>query len=1138
MVARTFRGIVQILAGLGAGLAIIIMLLAWQLSRGPISLGFLSPYIENAVNEGQPNFQLKMRDTILTWAGWDHSLDIRVLDVQILNSQQDVIGSIPELSFALDRVALLKGEVAPSSVVIFGPRLRVIRQKNGSFNIGFGDAKDPTSASALTAFEDILDGPKGDHPLKYLSTLHVIGADLTIDDQILEKTWVAPSADIRLNRDEIGVRGQMSLILDIDGRQTELELLGRYNGDRKELEVTADVDEITLAPFAPVFEEIEIFKNFDVPLRGNVGLSIPILGGAHSIRFDVKGDAGKMQLPAPFQEMVNIKSVSMTGTYDGAADQTEIEDIRVELAATQLQLPAPFSDTLDLDGLVLAGAYSSKTGQVQIRELSGALAANRHVHIPAPVDHKLPLHSFLLSGEYDSKRDVFTINQLNADLQGPKASLSGVIKGIRNPKQPIDIDVAMELNDVPVSDAAKYWPETLGADPYKWVTTHLSEGTLHFLKVKSAVQIPISGEPVIDYANGTMQLSGVSVDYLPPLPKAVGVSGEIVFDQKTMEIKMSQGRTDGMTLQQGTIRLSGLDEKDQFAEIDLMIEGSVQSKLAYIDNEPLGFASELGIDPESASGKALTDVKMKFIIAKDLRLDQVEISAVSNLTDVTLDRVFLDRGIHDSALELRVDNKGMTVTGQVNFEAIPAKLVWHENFADNRTYQSRYDLFAEIKDVRRIRDLGIEMEPLYDDYLSGAIDANIRYTIFDDVDRRLEVRADVTNADLSAPAFGWSKRSGVAGESEIVIDFERDEIVDIPEFSVKAADLRVKGSAKYAADGTGMERIDFDEIVYGRTDIKGALIPRENGGWEVGIHGASFDFSAYWDELFSGQADERTKETLLSNLTMAIEIDRIWINETQSMKQVSGTFSFQKDIWQTFLLSSQLDKGASLDISIQPGNDGNRRLSLSSSNAGDALRFMDAYKSMRGGTLTVTGTYDDKLPGNPLTGRMTVNDYRIVNAPALAHVLSIMALTGILDALSGEGIGFNTLEVPFTYHQGVFKLTDARASGASLGFTAAGHIYRSADVLDITGTVVPAYALNSALGHIPVLGALLTGGEEGGGVFAANYSMTGSLEEPKVSVNPLSALTPGFLRNVFGIFDKPQEAPEFPSGNNLNIRTQ
>jgi len=37
-------------------------------------------------------------------------------------------------------------------------------------------------------------------------------------------------------------------------------------------------------------------------------------------------------------------------------------------------------------------------------------------------------------------------------------------------------------------------------------------------------------------------------------------------------------------------------------------------------------------------------------------------------------------------------------------------------------------------------------------------------------------------------------------------------------------------------------------------------------------------------------------------------------------------------------------------------------------------------------------------------------------------------------------------------------------------------------------------------------------------LFAATYSLSGSCDDPSVSVNPLAALTPGFLRGLFGIF--------------------
>ena len=56
--------------------------------------------------------------------------------------------------------------------------------------------------------------------------------------------------------------------------------------------------------------------------------------------------------------------------------------------------------------------------------------------------------------------------------------------------------------------------------------------------------------------------------------------------------------------------------------------------------------------------------------------------------------------------------------------------------------------------------------------------------------------------------------------------------------------------------------------------------------------------------------------------------------------------------------------------------------------------------------------------------------------------------------------------------------------------------------------------LNSIIGNLPVIGSILTGGE-GQGLFAAAFRLTGSNNDPTVTVNPLSALTPGLLRHLF-----------------------
>jgi hypothetical protein len=106
------------------------------------------------------------------------------------------------------------------------------------------------------------------------------------------------------------------------------------------------------------------------------------------------------------------------------------------------------------------------------------------------------------------------------------------------------------------------------------------------------------------------------------------------------------------------------------------------------------------------------------------------------------------------------------------------------------------------------------------------------------------------------------------------------------------------------------------------------------------------------------------------------------------------------------------------------------------------------------------------------------------------------------------------------YERGVLNLKDTRAFGSAVGFTLEGNLERATKTANFTGTVVLAYTLNTALENVPVLGKLLLGGE-GEGVFAIAFGLTGSLDEPRVTVNPLSALAPGFLRGLVSILTPP-----------------
>jgi AsmA-like protein len=108
--------------------------------------------------------------------------------------------------------------------------------------------------------------------------------------------------------------------------------------------------------------------------------------------------------------------------------------------------------------------------------------------------------------------------------------------------------------------------------------------------------------------------------------------------------------------------------------------------------------------------------------------------------------------------------------------------------------------------------------------------------------------------------------------------------------------------------------------------------------------------------------------------------------------------------------------------------------------------------------------------------------------------------------------------MPFRARRGVIDIENGRAYGSALGITASGSLDARADAIDLRGELVPFYAVNSALGRLPLLGDIMIGGEDGGGVFSASYHVSGPLADPQISVNPVTVLFPGFLRWILEVF--------------------
>ena len=127
------------------------------------------------------------------------------------------------------------------------------------------------------------------------------------------------------------------------------------------------------------------------------------------------------------------------------------------------------------------------------------------------------------------------------------------------------------------------------------------------------------------------------------------------------------------------------------------------------------------------------------------------------------------------------------------------------------------------------------------------------------------------------------------------------------------------------------------------------------------------------------------------------------------------------------------------------------------------------------------------------------------------------SFTGLLEILTNEGIPFDKIIINFTKNGSILNIEEARLQGFSLGGNFKGLTILDKQEVDLEGIIVPAYAINSVLNKIPLIGQVITG-IEGDGLIGVNFKVTGNYDKLNYNVNPLSILTPGIIRSMFDSF--------------------
>jgi len=386
---------------------------------------------------------------------------------------------------------------------------------------------------------------------------------------------------------------------------------------------------------------------------------------------------------------------------------------------------------------------------------------------------------------------------------------------------------------------------------------------------------------------------------------------------------------------------------------------------------------------------------------------------------------------------------------------------------------------------------------------------------------------DLTGARLHDGGFQWTQPKGKTGKVEFHLDVG-EEPATFEMLRVDCPGLRAKGSVTVGGDGETSGSARLREVVYEATELDRLEAEWKPGGLRIRVGSGNLDLEPLLGDEGNGNAGAGAEKPIDLDLQTG-ELRRVsfdqdsWLENVRATavrrdggwKQIDVRGELPKALWTTGPSAADPGGKKTMSVRLAPVGPG-WRLEAGASDFGSLLRAVNVSDDVRGGMLEISGRADKEDRGHVLRAHVKATNFFVLDAPLMVRVLTVASLDRFVSTMRGEGLQFDAVKGTVVVRGDRYELENVRAHGSAIGWTAAGWIDTGTDKLQIEGAVIPAYQANKMLRKIPILRDLLLGADQRG-LIAINYKVRGGLQDPQVSTNPLSALTPGFLREVWEI---------------------
>jgi len=1101
----------------------------WRLSRGPVALDFIGPRIEQALNSQLKGFTINVGGTVLELDRNSGVPHIRFRDLALSDSSGNVIARANRAAVGLDRGALLRGAVVPRSLELIGSRVLAKRNLNGSFELGIGEAAEPAPSAESAPAEgkadlDAMPAPQSADQtqmmpdgvltgtrivellaqesdgasLSSIEDIRIVQSSIRLFDEANAAEWFAPSADLTFRKMPYGFVVVTKADVASGSAPWHAEGTASYRADQKTFSVSLQFNDLVPAQVAQQVFALSQLARFNIPMSGHAEMETDASGHITKASMEFAAAAGVIDLPDYIARPIVVDEGALHFEYRAEDGIFHIVDSsilvggsRAELTGTVLPLRDPLGKLTDV-----------------VLDLK---ANNVNVDTQGSVRDPVKIDAITLRGKAAVSAARFDIEDLQVVSGGAGVRLNGAITG--GPESP-GLQFNGRATNVSADLLKKLWPPVVAPKTRSWVTENVVSGRV--TDGTFVINLPVNG---MAEAKRNHRLDDAAVDChftmadvttryfhdLPPLQKA---SATARLSGNNFEITIDQGQAVMPSGKLARLRSGSFSARELMAVetpgvITVEVAGDTAALQEFANLPDLNLVQP-GLDGvPPITGDAVAKVTIKLPLIKDVPRNRVQITSAITLNNAAVTGVIPGVDLSNGQFAILFDSTGLSITGPTKLNGVPATIEWHK--APGKDAVQRAAITTTLDDEAR-RRLGIKI-----DGLKGPVPVSIDLPDIRKASNSVTINADLSKAAIALPGLGWSRppTAGTSAVLTLVKDAKGGR--DVKDLSAKGPGLVVKGDIDLNPDNS-INAIALSQLRIGDENNYALRVEPRSDGYKVTITGQTFDARPYIKSMIAPAAGS-SKPAARGGPVMEVSarFARVYAHRGEIVQNVVADFTAAGSRITRADITGMYLSGQPVTLRVIPAND-MRELRLASTDGGATLRAANFYSKIAGGSLEFSALMNNDDNSSIRRGELTIRQFEVRNEAALAQ-LDQRGRPRKSGPRQG-GITFKRLTIPFTTDARLVRIGDSIIKGDELGATASGLIRKSDNAMDITGTIIPAYALNSAIGDIPLVGDILTGGNNEG-IFGLSYFLGGTINEPRFQVNPVSAIAPGILRKFF-----------------------